>query len=114
MKKTFPIFIIALGIGLLTVLGIGRFSTAYALQQDKELPEAVLDGVDAVQAMAVANKWKYSHKEINSTVTTREVIFKFPSKKKLFNFNKGKEKKIPLPDDKMVVAVAPYVYQTHE
>ena len=34
----------------------------------------------------------------------REVVFEFP---------KGRVKKIPLPEEKMLVAVAPYVNKTH-
>ena len=67
--------------------------------------EAKLKNVDAVQAMAIANEWHYSKKEITSFVTPREVVFK-SSKDKVI-------KKIPLPEDKMLVAVAPYINSTH-
>ncbi len=104
MKKIFPIFVMAVGIGLFTVLWIGSISTAYAQWRDKETPEATLEGLDAVHAIEVANQWKWSKKEIKSRVTPREVVFKFP---------KGKEKRIPLPEEKMYVAIAPYIKKTH-
>ena len=66
--------------------------------------EAVLKDVDVIQAMAIANQWKWSHKEIKSYVTSREVVFEFSN---------GKAVKIPLPKDKTIVAVAPYINRTH-
>lgn len=104
MKKIFPIFVITLGIGLFTVLGIGSISPAHAQWLEKESPEAALDGVDAVQAIEIANQWKWSKKEIKSRVTPREIVFKLPNRK---------VKRIPLPEDKMYVAVAPYINKTH-
>lgn len=66
--------------------------------------EARLKNADAVQAVAIANEWNWSNKEITSYVTPREVVFKF---------SQDKVKKIPLPEDKMLVAVAPYINRTH-
>ena len=66
---------------------------------------AILNNIDAVQAMAIANEWNYSKKEITSYVTPREVVFKSADDKVI--------KKIPLPEDKMLVAVAPYINSTH-
>ncbi len=94
----------AVGIGVFTVLWIGSISPAYAQWREKESPEATLEGIDAVQAIEIANQWMWSKKEIKSRVTPREVVFKFP---------KGKEKRIPLPKEKMYVAVAPYINKTH-
>jgi hypothetical protein len=71
--------------------------------EEKSL-EARLEKADAMQAMAIANDWKWSQPNIRSFVTPQEVVFKFPD---------GKEKKIALPKDKMIVAVAPYIQQTH-
>jgi len=71
-----------------------------------ENPDAArLNNIDAVQAMAIANEWNYSKKEITSYVTPREVVFKSSDDKVI--------KKIPLPEDKMLVAVAPYINRTH-
>ena len=66
--------------------------------------EAVLKGVDAKTALKIANQWKWTKKEIKSYVNTREVVFKFPD---------GKTRKIPLPDNEIMVAVAPYIKNTH-
>ena len=66
---------------------------------------ARLNNVDAVQAVAIANEWNYSRKDITSYVTPREVVFKSSNDKVI--------KKIPLPEDKMMVAVAPYINTTH-
>jgi hypothetical protein len=74
-------------------------------QPDRNSPEAVLKNVDAIQAVAIANEWKWSKKEIKSYVTAREVVFEF---------TKSKVKKIPLPEEKMLVAVAPYINKTHK
>ena len=71
--------------------------------EEKSL-EARLEKADAVQAMAIANEWKWSQPNVRSYVTPQEVVFKFPD---------GKEKKVPLPKDKMIVAIAPYIEQTH-
>jgi hypothetical protein len=54
--------------------------------------------------MAIANDWKWSQPSIKSHVTAKEVVFNFPD---------GKVKKIPLPKEKMIVAIAPYIQQTH-
>lgn len=74
------------------------------LQSDEKSDEAILNNADAIQAMAIANEWKWSKKEIKSFVTPREVVFKF---------SKDKVKRIPLPEEKMLVAVAPYINRTH-
>jgi hypothetical protein len=66
---------------------------------------ARLNNIDAIQALAIANEWNYSRKDITSYVTPREVVFKSSNDKVI--------KKIPLPEDKMMVAVAPYINQTH-
>ncbi len=78
---------------------------ASGYQPEKNSPEAILKNVDAIQAMAIANEWNWSKKEIRSYVTTREVVFEL---------SKSKVKKIPLPEEKMLVAVAPYINRTHK
>ena len=87
-------------LSFILLLGISLLFSACGSQGDEKL----LNNVDAVQAMAIANEWKWSKKETKSFVTSREVVFKF---------SKDKVKKIPLPEDKMLVAVAPYVKRTH-
>jgi hypothetical protein len=63
-----------------------------------------LKGVSAAEAVALANKWRWTHKDIKVYVDAQEIVFKFPD---------GQTKKIPMPDDKMLVAVAPYIKNTH-
>ena len=89
-------------LSLVLILGISMLFPACT----KENPEkAILKNADAVQAMAIANEWHYSKKEITSFVTPREVVFKSSGDKVI--------KKISLPEDKMLVAVAPYINRTH-
>jgi len=78
---------------------------ASSLPGDEKSAEAVLENVDAIQALAIANQWKWSQKKIKSYINSREIVFKFPD---------GKVKKIPLPEEKMIVAVAPYIRRTHK
>ena len=84
------------------LLGLGSLFTACGLFADDN--EAKLKDVDAMKAIEIANQWKWTEEEIKSYVTTREVVFEFPN---------GRVKKIPLPEEKMMVAVAPYVNKTH-
>ncbi len=74
-------------------------------QADVSSDEAKLNNADAFQAMAIANQWKWSRHKIKSHVTPREVVFEFPD---------GKVKRVALPENSMVVAVAPYITRTHE
>ena len=86
-------------------ISLSLLLAASGCQPDKNSPEAMLKNADAVQAMALANEWNWSNKEIKSFVNTREIVFELP---------KNKVIKIPLPEDKMLVAVAPYINQTHQ
>ncbi|MBW6487199.1 MAG: hypothetical protein K0B01_13725 [Syntrophobacterales bacterium] len=85
-------------------LGIFSAFPAPAPANDGKSAEALLADVDAVGALTIANEWKWSQKEIKSYVNSREAVFQFSD---------GKVKKIPLPADKMVVALAPYIHKTH-
>lgn len=76
----------------------------YAFSGSDMPNEDSLKNLDALEAIKIANQWKWTHKEIKSYVTSREVVFKFPN---------GKVYKIPLPEEKMIVAVAPYTKNTH-
>jgi len=66
--------------------------------------EAVLENIDAMQAVQIANEWKWTKKDVTTSIDSREVIFEFPD---------GKVKRIALPKDKMYVAIAPYIEKTH-
>ena len=92
-------------ISLSLLFGLSFLFAASACQLDKNSPKAILKNVDAVQAMAIANEWKWFKKEIKSHVTTRDVVFEL---------SENSVKKIPLPEDKMLVAVAPYINRTHK
>jgi hypothetical protein len=67
-------------------------------------PDALL-GLDAREALALANRWGTATKEVQSYVDTEAVKVTFKSS--------GKTVEIPLPEDQMVVAFAPYVSKTH-
>ena len=91
-----------LSVSFVFLLGLGSLLTSCGLLADEN--EAALKNADAFQAMEIANEWKWSKEKIKSHVTTKEVVFEFPN---------GRKKKIPLPEEKMLVAVAPYVNRTH-
>lgn len=87
------------------ILGLSLLLAPSGCQSDKDSPEATLKSVDAFEAMALANEWKWSKKDIKSFVNAREIVFELPENKII---------KIPLPEDKMLVAVAPYIRRTHK
>jgi hypothetical protein len=91
-------------LGLILILGSGLTLPAYAFQGGKMPADIDWEALDAVEAMAVANEWKWTRRDFKSSVTAREVVFKFSDKT---------AKRIPLPEDEMLVAVAPYIRQTH-
>lgn len=63
-----------------------------------------LDGLDARQAIAIANKWFDEKQAVKSFVNAREIVFEFKD---------GKTRRIPLPANEMMVAIAPYIQKTH-
>ena len=85
-------------------IGICSLFPANALWGSETSDEALLKSIDAMQAMAIANQWKWSKEKIKSYVTPHEVVFEFSNEN---------VKKIPLPEKKMIVAVAPYMERTH-
>ena len=89
---------------LIIVLGTGSSFQVNAFQDNEKSADIDLEKIDTVEAMAVANDWKWSRKDVKTSVTAHEVIFKFSD---------GNVKKIRLPEDKMLVAVAPYIRRTH-
>lgn len=72
--------------------------------QDQLLKDE-LKGVDGKQAMELANKWRQKNLDVTSFVTPDAVNFKFKD---------GKTISVPLPDDQMVVSIAPYINITHK
>jgi len=72
--------------------------------QSREPSPRSLEGLDARQAMALANTWKWDQPGVESFVDQTKVSFTFPS---------GRKKSVRLPEKEMVIAVAPYINQTH-
>ena len=97
MKIKYLLFILFFGICYLSAWGANRTSEAS--------DEALLNNIDAKRAIAIANHWKWTNKKVKSYVTPGEVVFKFSDKN---------IKRIQLPTDAMVVAVAPYIRRTHK
>jgi hypothetical protein len=64
----------------------------------------VLDNLDAREALNLANKWKTTNPEITSFVEPDKLIVQFPNKSTT---------EIPLPEDSMMIALAPYINKTH-
>ena len=60
--------------------------------------------LDAGEALVLANKWKTSNPEVTSFITPDKLNFEFADKKRV---------EISLPDDSMMIAIAPYVDKTH-
>jgi hypothetical protein len=87
------------------LFSIGLAMGVFACRPDPRSPEGMLQNMDAKEALAMANDWKWTRKDIKSHVDTRVVAFELPGDKTI---------KIPLPDDSMVVAVAPYIKYTHQ
>ena len=66
---------------------------------------ALFDGLNAREALALANKWGTTTPEVQSFVDTEAVKVTFKKS--------GKTVEIPLPNDQLVVAFAPYISKTH-
>lgn len=64
-----------------------------------------LQGINGRQAMELANSWRKKNIDVVSFVTPAAVHFQFKD---------GKTVSVPLPDDEMVVSIAPYINKTHE
>lgn len=77
------------------------FATFATAQLPQPSPAALADA-DAYTAMDLANEWK--GEALTSFVTSSAVHFSFPD---------GASVEIPLPEDEMLVSLAPYVVNTH-
>ena len=98
-------FFIYLGISVILILATGLASQTFAIQDSKQPADIEFEKLDAIEAMAIANEWKWSQKNVKSYVTAREVVFELSD---------GTKKEILLPEERMLVAVAPYIRQTHK
>ena len=65
----------------------------------------LLEGLIAREALAMANKWGTATPEVQSFVDTEAVKVTFKKS--------GKTVEIPLPEEQLVVAFAPYISKTH-
>ena len=63
-----------------------------------------LKGKNGKQAMSLANQWRLKNIDVVSFVTPDAVHFIFKD---------GTKINIPLPDDQMIVSIAPYIQNTH-
>jgi hypothetical protein len=71
--------------------------------QDQQLRDE-LKGKNGKQAMSLANAWRQKNYDVTTFVTPDAVQFKFKD---------GESVSVPLPDDQMVVSIAPYIHNTH-
>jgi len=90
---------------VILLLGLSLPIPTVAFQSNEQTSDMILKGIDARKALTIANQWRWTQKEITSYVNTRNVVFKFPN---------GNITKIPLPKDEIMVAVAPYIKNTHD
>ena len=98
-------------IGLSLILSFLSLSLVYAGEKptlvkkvnDEQLKEK-LKGIDGKTAVAIANKWHRDKIDLVTFVTPDRVHFKFKD---------GQIITIPLPDDIMMVSIAPYINKTH-
>ena len=79
------------------------FTTAFSMNESAFMSQ--LDGLNARQALALANQWHWEKQPVRTHVTSKEVVFQFES---------GKVINIALPDNEMMVAVAPFINRTHK
>jgi hypothetical protein len=91
---------------IITVVSLAMFlmnTPAFSMSESALIDQ--LDGLNAHQALALANQWHWEKQPVRTHITSKEVVFQFES---------GTVKKIPLPADEMMVAVAPFINQTHK
>lgn len=89
----------------IAAIGLLLMISSQAIAYDEGLLRQKLKNVSAIEAVAIANELKWESSSVKSYVTAHEVVFKFSN---------GQLTKIRLPKDRMLIAVAPYMNQTHE
>jgi hypothetical protein len=87
---------------VLAAVGLGVFVAVQAFAQAPAPSPEALEGLDAYEAVELANAWKGG--DVTSFATSEAVHFAFPN---------GDEVRIDMPADEMFVSVAPYLQQTH-
>ena len=90
------------GIILFAALGIGASADEAAAQPSP----ASLDGLTPDQLMSLADQWGMNSEENKMTIWTSSRAFNFV-------FADGSRTVTAMPDDRMVVSIAPYVMKTH-
>jgi hypothetical protein len=91
---------------IITVVSLAVFlmnTTAFSMSESALIDQ--LDGLNAHQALALANQLYWEKQPVRTHIASKEVVFQFES---------GKVKKIPVPADEMMVAVAPFIHRTHK
>ena len=78
-------------------------TTAFSMTESALINQ--LEGLNAHQALTLANQWHWEKQPVRTHVTSKEVVFQFES---------GKVIKIALPGNEMMVAVAPFINRTHK
>jgi hypothetical protein len=103
-------FFVILTMSTIILAGCAKGDVAAARQAEQPVraasgpsPEQVR-GLSAREAMALANEWFAAKNGVKTNVDARYVNFEFPG---------GKTERVALPEDQMVVAIAPYVERTH-
>ena len=89
----------------IAAIGLILMISSQAIAYDEGLLRQKLKNVSAIEAVAIANELKWESSSVKSYVTAHEVVFKFSN---------GQLTKIRLLKDRMLIAVAPYMNQTHE
>ncbi len=90
---------------IILFLGLSWSIQTVAFQEDQQTPAYIVNATDAKKALMNANQWRWTRKDITSYITTSEVVFKSPD---------GSIRKIPLPANEVMIAVAPYIQNTHD
>ena len=86
--------------GILTGLLVLMLAAAGA----QSATPAQVSGLDARQAVALANQWGAAGVPVQSVVTTEAVSFTWPD---------GRRAEVPMLKDAVYIAIAPYVNRTH-
>ncbi len=102
VKKIFLALVILLFV-LSAAIATAQQSAPPVSGQNQQLVNE-LKGKSGKQAMELAYQWKQTNIDVVSFVTPDAVHFKFKD---------GTEIKVPLPEDEMVVSIAPYINKTH-
>jgi hypothetical protein len=104
MRHRLVLLTAVLGLVAAACGGGAEGGAGYVANSDLEpTPEAV-QGLDGRTALAQANAWGTGESRVTTFVDSRVISFTFEGDRTVA---------IPLPEDEMVVAVAPYVDRTH-